>query len=310
MSMWSNDEWWNRRGFAADPMLVEWVRDNLDREKLATIATMHESDFESAFGLSRTEVREPMGHDDDGTFYLYRPSTGEDNRILAVAHLDTVIHHADRQCGFLETADGEVCYSGSLDDRLGAYTILDLMPKLGIEFDVLLTTGEEQGMSTAEFFDTPVDRAYNWMIEFDRGGSDVVAYQYEDNVLRAMVRESGTYMGQGSFSDISYLEHLGIKGLNWGVGYRDYHGPRGHVWMDEYVQMMAHFLSFHADNAGLALPHEPAPSHFHGHGFDDEADEDECCIDDIDCNGMVLDTDCGLLCEAHIRMLDLDVSKI
>ena len=43
-------------------------------------------------------------------------------------------------------------HSGALDDRLGAYIILDLLPKLGINVDVLLTVGEEQGRSTANFF--------------------------------------------------------------------------------------------------------------------------------------------------------------
>src|SRR5690606_8614210 len=43
---------------------------------------------------------------------------------------------------------------------------------------------------------------------------------------------------------------------NWGCGYQDYHGPRGHVWLDDMYEMVAYFLTFHEDNKDITLPHE------------------------------------------------------
>lgn len=119
--------------------------------------------------------------------------------------------------------------------------------------------GEESGMSTAQHFQP--GKQYDWMIEFDRGGTDVVMYDYDDPEVREMVREAGADVGQGIFSDICYLEHLGIKGFNWGVGYRDYHYPRAHAYLDDTFSMVAKYLRFHERNEGTTMPHFPTP-HF------------------------------------------------
>jgi hypothetical protein len=62
------------------------------------------------------------------------------------------------------------------------------------------------------------------------------------------------------------MEHLGIKGLNWGVGYRDYHGPRSHAFLDDTFTMVARFLRFDAEWHGVTLPHVPRPRHYGGWG--------------------------------------------
>jgi len=173
--------------------------------------------------------------------------------VLAVAHLDTVVRPDQRQCEYIKTAGGEIVYSGALDDRLGAYVILDMLPKLGVNVDVLLTTGEETGESTAAFFQPPKD--YNWVIEFDRGGTDVVMYQYDDMETTELVEMTGADVGVGTFSDIAFLEHLGVKAFNWGVGYQDYHSVRSHAYLDDLFLMLDHFLDFHDANADTVLPH-------------------------------------------------------
>lgn len=217
------------------------------REALARVCAMGEDDFADAYDLKRVAVDQPAPED----FYLYRDNGA---RVLAVAHLDTVGLAHQRGAHFLDTEAGPVVFSRALDDRLGAYIILELLPALGVEFDILLTVGEESGLSTASFFDT--DKHYDYMIEFDRGGTDVVMYQYDDDDTRAAVRAAGARVGEGSFSDIAYLEHLGIKGFNWGVGYRDYHGPRAHAYLDDTFDMVARYLKFHRQNAGVHMPHE------------------------------------------------------
>lgn len=223
------------------------VRKNFNQDDLKRICEMHERDFIDAYGMTEYVIEKRV----QDNYYLFKDNGSS---ILAVAHLDTVIDHTRRTANFVDTEAGPVVFSGALDDRLGAYTILELMPKLGLEFDWLLTVGEEQGRSTAEFFETEKD--YHWMIEFDRGGKDVVMYQYDDAELRDLVRSCGARPADGAFSDISYLEHLEIKGLNWGVGYQNYHGPRGHAFLEDYWEMIGYFLKFHESNHDVYLPHD------------------------------------------------------
>lgn len=222
------------------------VKDAFDRDILTYICEAPEAEFAKTFGMETVMVQQPAPSD----FYLHRDNG---SKILAVAHLDTVGLAHQRACRYVNTEAGEVVYSRALDDRLGAYIILDLLPALGINHDVLLTVGEEDAMSTADFFDPP--KAYNSMIEFDRGGTDVVLYDYEDEETVNLVRHAGAVVGQGSFSDISYLEHLEIKGFNWGVGYRDYHGPRAHAFLEDTYSMVAKYLAFHEATKDMVLPH-------------------------------------------------------
>jgi hypothetical protein len=222
------------------------IKRAFDRETLALVCELPELEFGNVWDLDKfSDLSE-----DPEDFYYFRDNGSS---ILAVAHLDTVAPGYSRGCHFLSTEAGEVVYSRALDDRLGAYIILELLPALGINHDILLTVGEESGQSTAMFFDPPKD--YDWIIEFDRGGTDVVMYSYETPEIADLVRDAGAVVGEGIFTDICYLEHLGCKGFNWGVGYRDYHGPRSHAYLEDTFSMLSKYLKFHRVNAGVAMPH-------------------------------------------------------
>lgn len=225
------------------------IRAEFNADILKGVCEAHEAEFEESYGMEKIYVEQAEPAD-----YYYFRDNGSD--ILAVAHLDTVVDHARRMTSFAETTDGLVVHSGALDDRLGAYIILELLPMLGIKFDWLLTVGEESGCSTADFFTPPEGKEYLWMIEFDRGGTDVVMYQYHDAPTADLVRDCGARVGNGSFSDIAYLEDLEIKGFNWGVGYHDYHGPRGYAYLEDTFEMVAHFMEFHRTNGETYLPHD------------------------------------------------------
>lgn len=199
-----------------------------------------------------------------GDRFFYYQDNG--SPILAVAHLDHV--QADPTCAVVETADGPLALSGALDDRLGAYVILELLPALGVRVDWLLTTNEEMGDSTAQDF-FPDHKQYNWMIEFDRGGTDVVMYQYESPETRELVKAVNARVGVGSYSDIADLDHLGCVGFNWGVGYQDYHSKRSHAFLNDTFEMVAKFLRFYQLNADVHLPYsEGLPL------LDDDDDDD------------------------------------
>jgi hypothetical protein len=227
------------------------VRTAFDRQALRRLCEAREEDVPTMYDALVIDCDERPPHD----WYAF-VDRGAD--VLAVAHLDTVAGPFARACEFVDTAAGEVVFSRALDDRLGAYVVLELLPALGVTCDVLLTVGEETGRSTAAFFDAP--REYDHVVEFDRGGTDVVLYQYDDDALRDLVEAAGARVGDGTFSDIAELEHLGVKCLNWGVGYQDYHSSRSHAFLEDTFLMVSKYLTFHAQNYGTRLPHDEALS--------------------------------------------------
>ena len=164
------------------------------------------------------------------------------SNILAVAHLDTVVEESPF-CT-IQTGKHVIVHHGSLDDRLGAYIILDLLPTMGIMPDILLTTGEESGNSTAQYFTPP--KEYNWMFQFDRAGTDVVLYQYEHDDLVDKLEGCGFTIRDGLFSDISYMDELGISGINFGCGYYDNHCLLSHAFMGDMGKMVQLFQKFWA----------------------------------------------------------------
>jgi hypothetical protein len=244
------------------------------RKALKRVCEAAETSFGDAYDMTLVPVHEQRAPDN---FYFYKDNG---SNVLAVAHLDTVGHAEDRACRFVVTEGaGTVVFSRALDDRLGAYVILELLPALGLNYDILLTVGEESGLSTAAYFEPPKGKQYDWMIEFDRGGTDVVMYQYDDAEVRQLVKDAGARPGDGSFSDICYLDHLAIKGFNWGVGYRDYHGPRAHAFLDDTFAMVARYLNFAEQNEGVYMPHyseqeQEAAGRYGSRSWNDDWDED------------------------------------
>lgn len=172
--------------------------------------------------------------------------------ILAVAHIDTV------QNSHKFEVRGNKIYSPRLDDRLGVYTITELLPSLGVRCDVLLCEDEERGQSTAQHFQT--EKEYNWIFEFDRGGVDVVMYQYDNLDQWELLEESGWEVGQGSYSDIADLDHLGVAGFNFGVAYYNYHSIKAYMKIDEYLACVSRFIDFYDKHKDTRLEYDPDES--------------------------------------------------
>ena len=190
------------------------------------------------------------------------PLIFQDNgaNVLAVAHLDTVRH--DRHFGVFRD-DPDTLYNCQLDDRLGAWVALDELPHRGIAVDVLLTTGEEVCRSTAKHFQP--GKEYNWVVGFDRGGSDVVTYQYEGADWLDALKYAGNTIGWGSYSDIAELDHLDVEAVNWGIGYHDNHSFKSHCSLSAMRRAVDRFAEFYAA--------------YHGQRFDSPPDY-ECRQDD------------------------------
>lgn len=180
---------------------------------------------------------------------LYYKDNG--SKILAVAHLDTVQN--SNHYRVVDARGSRIIFTPQLDDRLGAYVILHLLPSLGIKTDILLTEGEETGKSTAKHF--KVDKEYNWMFSFDRAGTDTVLYQYHDKAMEKLLTEHGFNVQTGAFSDIGYLEHLGIKGFNFGVGYYNNHALQAYAVEHHILYNVLLFQKFYSEFEDVILLH-------------------------------------------------------
>ena len=168
--------------------------------------------------------------------------------VLMVAHVDTVL-----MPGKKAAICGNRLYHNAVDNRLGVYLGMELLPSLGIGVDLLLTTGEEEGYSTAAVFRTR--KRYHWMFSFDRKGEDVVLYQYERPSLVATLREAGFTVGQGSYSCIAELENLGCCGMNFGCGMYDYHSEGAYCDLAALVRQLRRFSAFFRKYSATLLPH-------------------------------------------------------
>jgi hypothetical protein len=188
------------------------------------------SDFGKLPGFSTVNTQ-------DGAYYF--KDNGAD--VLAVAHLDSV--QDTKHFHLIDVKNKWYVLNAQLDDRLGAYTILHLLPSLGLKYDILLTEGEEIGLSTAAHFQT--EKQYNWMFSFDRHGDDVVMYQYDSKFGRRKLKEADLRPAYGSFSDIAFLDHLHCMGFNIGCGYDNEHSAWAIMNVEQYVDQTRKFIKFY-----------------------------------------------------------------
>ncbi len=170
--------------------------------------------------------------------------------ILGVAHLDSVNPHDHFYVN--KFAGDDIVFSTRLDDRLGAYIILDLLPAMGIHTDILLTEGEEKGKSTAKHFKT--DKQYHWMFSFDRHENDAVYYRYYVTNWIDAIRKIFGNPSHGSNSDIDYLSELKCCGVNVGTGYFNEHHLMAHANMSMMLSQVGKFIQFYQQNRRIRYP--------------------------------------------------------
>lgn len=184
----------------------------------------------------------------DGPYFF----KNNNSKILGVAHLDSVSPFTHFAKATLRS--GTLLFYPTVDDRTGAFILLSYLKKMGINFDVLLTDGEEKGNSTAQHF--PIKKKYNWMFSFDRMGTDLVMYSYRSSELVNAVQKHGFIVGQGSYSDIAALDELGCKGINIGTAYYNYHSPDAFVRQNEMLIQIRKFISFYNETKDYHFAHE------------------------------------------------------
>jgi hypothetical protein len=199
--------------------------------------------------------------------------------ILAVAHLDTVADgrsYGKKAEKFSQPSvtkagynDIEIC-SIALDDRLGVFMLMDVLPYLGLRYDILLTTDEEIGLSTAMYFNTR--KEYNWIFEIDRRDyGTVVLYDFETKEARTALQSLDYKIEIGSFSDICHLDQLGCVGFNFGAGYKYEHTNSCYTrtsWINVVVQMFVDFYKYYSDTYFPYVP-KPKVGKWYGNYYDD-----------------------------------------
>ena len=173
---------------------------------------------------------------------------------LAVAHLDSVkpFTHFD----IARLRPDTLIFTPNLDDRLGVYIILDYLDQIrDVKYDILLTTNEENGASTAAEFIPPKGKKYSWMFMFDRVGTGCTVYNYRGAEWELALDDAGFSIHKGSYSCIADLGFLGCKGVNFGAGYHDNHSDYAVAMKSEIMQQIRHFLLFYEANAELSHSH-------------------------------------------------------
>jgi len=173
--------------------------------------------------------------------------------VLFVAHLDTV--HPPKIRG---VHGYKICAQG-LDDRLGCMLAYNLSEELGA--DLLLTDNEESCASTA-YEHTAKD--YNWIVEFDREGTDVVTYGLDNSEFRNALGKYWT-IGIGAYSDICTLESKACA-FNLGCGGYKSHKPSAYVDLRETAEQITLFHEFYAEYKDTKFVRTPGPRTFLG-GF-------------------------------------------
>lgn len=176
--------------------------------------------YEHLKKLGRTPVL------DDG--FVYSAGT---HPVLLIAHMDTV--HDDPVEAICKDNTRNIWMSPQGiggDDRCGIYIILRLIEKF--DCHVLFCEDEEVGgVGAKKFTRSRITPEVNFIVEFDRMGSDdAVFYACDNKKFTDFIEAHDFTEAFGSFSDISVVApHLGVAAVNLSSGY---HNPHS---LSEYV---------------------------------------------------------------------------
>ncbi len=158
--------------------------------------------------------------------------------VLFIAHLDTV------QKPKIKKSSVKYIYGQGFDDRLGCMIAYNLSEELGA--DLLLTDLEESGVTTVAYHKM---KDYNWIVEFDREGTDVVTYDLDSKEFRQVLGEYWK-IGFGSYSDICSIE-TDVCCFNLGIGHYNSHSKKAFIIIKEMEKQIALFKKFYAANKNI-----------------------------------------------------------
>ena len=129
-----------------------------------------------------------------------------------------------------------------------------------------MTDHEENGMTTAKYHKL---KDYNWIVEFDREGTDVVTYGLDSLEFRQQLTKYWE-IGFGSFSDICDLD-TDVCCFNLGIGHYNSHSKKAFVNIKKMKKQIETFRLFYEANKDTKYKREIRESR--KHIFYDDADE-------------------------------------
>ena len=159
--------------------------------------------------------------------------------VLFVAHLDTI-----QKPKIFKRSNENVIYGQGFDDRLGCMLAFNLSEKLGA--DLLLTDHEEACGTTGKYHKL---KDYNWIVGFDREGTDVVTYRLDNLEFRSVLGEYWG-IGFGSYSDICDLKTKACC-FNLGIGHYQSHSKKACVFVKETEKQIDKFKLFYAEHKDM-----------------------------------------------------------
>jgi hypothetical protein len=188
--------------------------------------------------------------------------------ILGVCHADTVL--SDTSYQYNKKTKTVLCTE--LDDRLGL--ACHLLMARDLDYTILVCDHEETGGSTAQVAVGDLLQAgqFNWIFELDRRGTDVVTYEYGNDLWDGLLEDYlCPEVGGGAFSDISYLEGLGRKGFNLGIGYHQEHSHACYAKLTDTVNQLERLHNFIWSFSAVRFKHDERSgggySSYYGGGY-------------------------------------------
>ena len=176
--------------------------------------------------------------------------------VLGVAHLDSPNNYTHFHYSGPPGKPITHVWSPTLDNRMGAYILLQVLTMMDINCDVLLTTDHFEKYSTARDFVHP--KEYRWTFSFDLASHGVSMYNYETVGLAEEMRACRLHtIRDDSYADIVELWPLGIAGFNFwdGVFWR---GTQGAMALLRLTRaMVLRFAKFYSRNRTSLYTYEP-----------------------------------------------------
>ncbi len=188
--------------------------------------------------------------------------------VLFVAHLDTV----QKPKFVRESRSKKTIYAQGLDDRLGCLLAVELSQELSA--DLLLTDYEESGRTTIQYHEI---KDYNWIVELDREGSDVVTYDLDCDEFRQALREYWQ-IGFGTYSDIC-TANTNACCFNLGIGYELAHSKDSYCNVKTVFKQIDLFKEFYAkyQNQQFVRDFVPHDVWWDRCGWQDDMYEEDYC---------------------------------
>lgn len=163
-----------------------------------------------------------------------------------MAHLDT------RKVPKIRRITDRFIDGQGFDDRLGCAWAYKLSEELGA--DLLLTDHEESGGTTGQFHKL---KNYNWIVEFDREGVDVVTYDLDNPIFLKALKDYWK-IGNGSYTDLCELKTDACC-FNLGLGHYNSHGRKAYInikEMRDQINKFRHFFAEHKDIKYTQIKHQ------------------------------------------------------